>query len=42
MIALSQLQGWGSLLSYVLLMTFHHPRSREIAALNDIARKTFL
>jgi len=37
---MSQLQGWGSLFSNVLLMTLHNTRSREIAALNDLARKT--
>ena len=37
---MSQLEGWGSLFSNVLLMTLHNTRSREIAALNDLARKT--
>ena len=37
---MSQLQGWGDLFSNVLLMTLHNTRSREIAALNDLARKT--
>lgn len=37
---MSQLQGWGSLFSNVLHMTLHNTRSREIAALNDLARKT--
>lgn len=37
---MSQLQGWGGLLSNVFLMTLHNARSREIAALNDLARKT--
>jgi hypothetical protein len=36
----SQLQGWGGLLSNVLIMTLHNARSHEIAALNDLARKT--
>lgn len=38
---LSQSHGWGGLFSNVLLMTLHNRRSREIAALNDLARKTF-
>lgn len=38
--AMSQLTGWGSLFSNVLIMTLHSTRSREIAALNDFARKT--
>lgn len=39
--SMSQLQGWGGLFSNVLLMTLHNTRSREISALNDLARKTF-
>lgn len=34
-------QKWGGLFLNVLLMTLSTKRSREIAALNDLARKTF-
>lgn len=37
---MSQLNGRGSLFTNVFYMTFHKERSHEIAALNDLARKT--